>query len=305
MTECGSAQAVRLPAKTREIQTFLMDSTRWNNFEFRDDDIVVATWSKSGTTWTQQIVSQLVLDGSDRVFGQAESPWLDFQLTPDAVKVADAQRHRRFLKTHLPLDALVFSPRAKYIYVGRDARDVAWSFHHHLRHFSPAAFEMFDEVVRRTGVAPPHEVPADIRAFYLSWLENEAKSETSFWENVQGWWDARTLPNVLLVHYARLKADLPGEFRRIAEFLDIPIDEVELPRMLQHCSLEHMKVRAAQVEFLEQMFDGGGGTFVNKGTNGRWRDVLSPEEIALSDEVAAANLTPDCAHWLKTGELLG
>jgi hypothetical protein len=37
--------------------------------------------------------------------------------------------------------------------------------------------------------------------------------------------------------------------------------------------------------------------------NGRWKDVLSPTEIALADEAAGKYLTPDCAHWLMTGEL--
>ncbi len=305
MSESGTGQGLSWPKKTREIQTTLMDSTRWNEFEFRDDDIVVATWSKTGTTWTQQIVSQLVLDGSATVFGSAESPWIDFQITPEAVEVADAQRHRRFLKTHLPLDALVFSPGAKYIYIGRDARDVVWSLHHHLTHFSPTAFEKFGEVSRRTGLAPPPPPPADVRAFYHVWLETDALAETSFWANVQGWWDARALPNVLLVHYARLKADLPGEVRRIAAFLDIPIDGAKFPKMLEHCGLEHMKERASHTEFIEQIFDGGGRTFVNKGVNGRWRDVLTPEEIALCDEVAAKNLSPECAAWLRTGDRAG
>ena len=43
------------PKKTRELHNMLMDSTRWDGFNFRDDDIVVDTWAKSGTTWTQQI----------------------------------------------------------------------------------------------------------------------------------------------------------------------------------------------------------------------------------------------------------
>jgi len=301
MTRDESGRSPPWPTKTREIQNMLMDSTRWNDFRFRDDDIVVATWSKSGTTWMQQIISQLVFDGSETVFGSAESPWIDFQLTPDAVEVAEAQVHRRFLKTHLPLDALVFSPRAKYIYVGRDARDVAWSLHHHMTHFAPAAFEMFGEVVRRTGAAPPPPIPDDVATFYRVWLETDATSDTSFFANVRGWWDARELPNVLLVHYARLKADLPGEFRRIADFLDIPVDEAKLPEMLQHCGLEHMKDRAAQVAFIEQIFDGGGRTFVNKGVDGRWRDVLTADEIARCDVVAARTLFPGCAAWLRTG----
>ena len=46
------------PRKTRDLHNMLMNSTRWDGFEFRDDDIVIDTWAKSGTTWTQQIVSQ-------------------------------------------------------------------------------------------------------------------------------------------------------------------------------------------------------------------------------------------------------
>ena len=57
--------------------------------------------------------------------------WLDLRVPPKAVKlpVVEAQTRRRFLKTHLPLDALVFSPKAKYIYIGRDGRDVVWSMY--------------------------------------------------------------------------------------------------------------------------------------------------------------------------------
>ena len=43
----------------------------------------------------------------------------------------EAQTHRRFVKTHLPVDALVYSPKAKYIYIGRDGRDVLWSLYNH------------------------------------------------------------------------------------------------------------------------------------------------------------------------------
>ncbi|HEY4944387.1 MAG TPA: sulfotransferase domain-containing protein [Rhizomicrobium sp.] len=291
------------PKKTREIRNFLMDSSRWNDFAFRDDDIVIATWSKSGTTWMQQIVSQLIFQGDDKMFGQAISPWIDFQLQPGAPAQAAAQTHRRFMKTHLPLDALVFSPRAKYLYVGRDTRDVVWSFHHHISSFTPYAHKLIAELAAKTGsFAPPPDVP-DVKTFYHIWLQTDASAENSFFRNVQGWWDAQVLPNVLLLHYAKLKADLPREVRRIAAFLGIAIDEAKFPRMLLNCSLEHMKDVSADDEFLGRLFEGGGRTFVNKGTNDRWRDVLSPEEAALAEVAAAKNLTPACAHWLKTGEL--
>ncbi|MHB1946557.1 MAG: sulfotransferase domain-containing protein [Gammaproteobacteria bacterium] len=290
------------PRKTRELQNFLMDSTRWNNFQFRDDDIVIATWSKSGTTWVQQIISQLIFKGDGSIFGQTLSPWIEFQLMPHVVDIAQKQQHRRFLKTHLPLDALVFSPRAKYIYVGRDARDVIFSYHHHLKSFTPFALQKFIEVVNKTGSKMPPPIPDDVGDFYRMWLDNDTHSDNSFWHNVKGWWEVRNLPNVLFVHYANLKADLPGEFRRIANYLDIPIDEDKFSQMLKHCSLDYMKEIAASQEFLELMFQGGGRTFVNKGTNGRWRDVLSPAEIGKCDEMAEKHLPQQCVHWLRTGE---
>ena len=64
----------------------------------------------------------------------ALSPWLDLRAPPKEISWAelDAQKSRRFIKTHLPADALVMSPKAKYLYVARDGRDVVMSlFNHH------------------------------------------------------------------------------------------------------------------------------------------------------------------------------
>ena len=120
-----------MPVKTREIHNHHMDSTIWNDFAFRNDDIILGTYAKSGTTWMQQILAQLIFSGAEGLDLGTMSPWMDLRLPPKEVKlpVVEAQAHRRFLKTHLPVDALVFSDKAKYIYVARDGRDVAWSLH--------------------------------------------------------------------------------------------------------------------------------------------------------------------------------
>ena len=115
------------PKKTREIYKHVIDSTRWNDFVFRDDDIVISTWAKSGTTLTQQICAQLVFNGAD-VYGPNFSPWIDLMVSDGEIPRAVAQTHRRFLKTHLPIDSIVYSPCAKYIFVGRDGRDTFWSW---------------------------------------------------------------------------------------------------------------------------------------------------------------------------------
>ena len=304
-----SNEAIGWPVKTHEIVTGVFDSTRWNGFAFRDDDIVIATWAKTGTTWMQQIVSELVL-GPDAGIGVIASPWIDWRVQPFEPMLAqvEAQTHRRFLKTHLPIDALVFSPRAKYIYVGRDARDVIWSFYNHSVNYADPLVEAYNTPPGLPG-QPLTRPGCDVRTWYLDWLRTgELEGSTavpSFWENVQGWWDARKLPNVLMVHFANLKADLVREMRRIAGFLDVEVDEASWPVIAEHCSFDYMKAAFSKIEQLEMSFKGGGGTFIHQGTNGRWKDVLTAGEAARCDEVAAAHLTPDCAHWLRTGELAG
>ena len=56
-------------------------------------------------------------------------------------------------------------------------------------------------------------------------------------------------------------------------------------------------------EVFKDAFEGGLKTFIYKGTNGRWRDVLTPEDLEKYDNVENANLTPDCARWHATGEM--
>src|SRR6187455_3546342 len=140
-------QTTNWPRKTHELHSHHFDSTIWNDLKFRDDDIVIATYAKSGTTWMQQIIAQM-LYGPDAALEVAEiSPWLDLRVPPKAVKLpfVEAQAHRRFIKTHLPVDALVFSPRAKYIYIARDGRDVIWSMYNHLSNGNQAFYDLLNE----------------------------------------------------------------------------------------------------------------------------------------------------------------
>jgi aryl sulfotransferase len=288
------------PQKIREVQNVLLDSKRWDRFHFRSGDTVVVSWARSGTTLTQQIVAQLIFGGDKDLMGASVSPWIELRVPPDTIVAANSQTHRRILKTHLPLPALVFSPKAKYLYVGRDPRDVLWSMHHHHSSFTAQAYDRFNGVPGRVGPAlePPNP---DVRAYYHEWLDRDGYPFWPFWSHVQGWWNARHLPNVLLLHFADLTQDLPREIRRVAAFLDLEVDAELLSRTQRHCDLEFMRRQASKVTALNVLFQGGGRAFVYKGTTGRWRDVLSDEEIAKCDSIAARELSPDCARWLRNG----
>ena len=293
------------PAKRRELHNHHFDSTVWNDFRFRDDDIIVGTYGKSGTTWTQQILGQLLFGGRTDINVHEMSPWLDLRVPPGPVKLAalEAQSHRRFVKTHLPVDALVFSPRARYLYIARDGRDVAWSLYNHHSTANDAWYAAVNDAPGRHG--PPIGRPgADIRQYFLDWLANDGQPFWSYWENIGSWWAIRDLPNVKLLHYEDLKRDLAGQMRAIAAFLDIPIDEAKFPDQVNHSTFAWMKAHATQTAPLGGVFwDGGGDSFIYKGTNGRWRDILTAEDSARYEAMVRERLGADCAAWLRDGGL--
>ena len=292
------------PRKTRELHNHHFDSTIWNDFKFRDDDVIIATYAKSGTTWVQQIVSQLIFNGRAGLPIAEMSPWLDLRLPPKEVKLAEVEKqtHRRFLKTHLPVDALVFSSKAKYIYIGRDGRDVVWSMYNHHANANQLWYDALNDTPGRIG-PPIGRPPASISQYFDEWLAGDGHPFWPFWENIRSWWEVRDLPNVMLLHFSRLKADMPGEIRRIADFLDVPVNESTGPTILEHCSFNYMKAHAtASVPLGGAFWNGGAETFIHRGSNGRWRDTLSQQECDAYEKRATAELGEACAKWLETGE---
>jgi len=111
----------QLPQRLRIYKSHVTDSTAWNGFKPRANDVIITTALKAGTTWMQTIVGNLI-------FQDQEMPKPLWQLTPwlesrggerieEKLNLLKAQTHQRFLKTHLPLDALPYFPEVKYIYV--------------------------------------------------------------------------------------------------------------------------------------------------------------------------------------------
>jgi len=297
--------------------TWLIDSDRWRAFRPRANDVVVATYPKSGTTWMQRIVGLLVFQDPAPLPVMEISVWIDRRfLDPieTAMATIAAQTHRRFLKAHLPADGLPLCDEVSYIHVARDGRDACLSFHNHAVNFSEAARERLD----RAGLGDPEvarpypETPADPADFFHRWLaEGVAPGEAdglpvmSWFSFERSWWYERPRPNVLLVHYADLKADLAGEMRRIAGFLGIVVPDALWPELVEAAGFESMR-RAGDTLMGRgrAIFREGSASFFHRGTNGRWQGVFRADDLARYD-AKCADLPHACAHWLGAGRAGG
>ena len=285
------------------------DSTRWERFRFRDDDIVISTRSKSGTTWVQMICALLVFGSAELPAPLSElSPWVDHRVEPIEAVVArlEAQGHRRFVKTHTPLDGIPLEGRATYLVVGRHPLDLAVSLYHQGDNIDR------QRLAELSGT--PH-LPRGPRQNLHDWLVEWTRSQTTPVEqldslngvlhHVAGAW-ARAHrppgqpddPSVVLVHYADLSADLPGQMRRLARLLGIEVAEERWPSMVQAATFARMRSRADLIapNTLGVLKDSA--AFFRSGTSGGGHDVLTPDELAAYDKRVAAALPADVVRWL-------
>jgi aryl sulfotransferase len=277
----------------REI-TGAVRAQRWTDFPFRQGDIVISTLPKSGTTWMQMICALLIFQTPDLPAPLQElSPHLDSaNFTGDeVVGRLTAQKHQRFMKTHLSLDEIPVDSRATYIVIARDPLDMLLS--HYRQRFVMPVSRLEKEVKASLPQAPsPHD-----------WLLECIDRDNDHQDAVRGImghlssaWARRNQPNVVLVHYEDLSADLEGQMRQFATYLDIAVPENAWPALAKAASFEQMRSAADRIQPLEVLKDPE--VFFHSGTSGNGRALLSDDELAHYYDQAGKFAPADMLAWL-------
>ena len=180
----------------------------------------------------------------------------------------------------------------------------------HWGNHTPEFYGLMNGTPGRVGEPFPEFVD-DTKARWQDWITRSwfdwEIGGYPYWSHLSHaltFWNHRQLPNIMMLHFNDLLADLDGEMHRIAEFLQIDIPVDQWPSVVERCTFETVKrdtskVIGANIEFA---FKGGADTFINQGTNGRWVGVLDDEDLALY-EAAMAQLPSDYAHWLENGRI--
>ena len=287
-----------LPLRTETYVGDRTDSRRWDHYQPRADDIFICTPPKCGTTWTQAICALLVFQRTDFEGQLAHvSPWFDgYAADFDKGRaILAAQTHRRFIKTHTPLDGIPYQPSSQYLIVYRDPRDAYFSMRRHIAN------------LRKTTLPPAMQ--EDPRKGFAAWVEapfepgvGEQRSLSAFAKHYQSFVAFKHLPNFHFYHFADLRRDLEGNFASIAADLGIDLADEKLTELAGAATFEHMKSNPATFAPAFGMGVWKDDTaFFHSGQNAQWRDILEPADVERYSKRIHALLPAEDVRWLEQG----
>ncbi|CAM4535324.1 amine sulfotransferase-like [Caretta caretta] len=242
------------------------------DFEIRDSDVFVVTYPKSGTVWTQNILSLIHheghRDGTENVQTVDRVPWLEYNIhNIDYV-------HRpspRLFTTHLPYYLVprdLRNRRAKVIYVARNPKDVVVSYFH----FSSLSVLL--------------ETIPDFNIFLERFLAGKVLAG-SWLDHVRGWYTHRDDFNILFLTYEEMKKDLRGTVLKICRFLGKQLNEKELDTVVENATFDKMKTdpRANYNSMEGNLLERGKGHFLRKGIVGDWKNTMTVAQSERFDNV--------------------
>lgn len=277
----------------------------WAKVSFRPGDIVISTAAKSGTTWMQMICALLIFQTSALPASIPElSPWLESPWPEERARAEqlEAQRHRRFIKTHMPLDQIPVNPDVTYIVVARNPLDIAVSRHHQ----DSVLFSADDPGEKADSSKIPHKSARESLLDRIDEMGMGKSGQESLFgrilKSLSCAWERRAEPNVVLVHYEDLSSDLPGEMRRLARRLDIKVPEDIWPSLIQAATFKHMRAAADELQPLKYAeardASKGHAAFFRQGSSGDGRALLTDAEAALYYTHASQVAPQELLAWL-------
>ncbi|XP_068099954.1 sulfotransferase 1C1-like [Hyperolius riggenbachi] len=229
------------------------------NFQAREDDILVASYPKSGTTWMQEIMDLIVLEGDVQKSMRApcfiKVPFLELGKT--SLKYAKVTPSPRLLKVHLPVQLVppsFWKKNTKIIYVARNPKDCIVSYYY---------FQKMDKTMPDPG--PFTDYFSSFMTGNMPW--------GNWFDHVIGWWKAKDQHQILYVFYEDMIEDPLREIKKVMTFMGKDLSEEVLQRIKHQTSFKIMKENpVANYSNLPSVFDLSVSTFMRKGKVGDWKD---------------------------------
>ncbi|XP_002514613.2 flavonol sulfotransferase-like [Ricinus communis] len=264
-----------------------------NNFMARSNDIIVASFMKTGTTWLKALAFAIVtrasfdLDSANPLLKKVPHdciPFLEYDLAKDS---SNRDLTNPLVSTHMPYTSLpksIVDCGCKIIYIWRDPKDVFISMWFFLA-----------KVLMPMGVKPdPLEEAFEMFCKGFTYLG-------PYWDHILGYWEAKQKfpEKMLFLKYEEMKKDTSSYVKKLAEFMGYPFSlEEEEEGVLEHiinlCSFENLSnlevnKTGKHRENTSKAMDNQ--VFFRKGKTGDWENHLTPEMGARLDEIMRQKLT--------------